>query len=203
MEWPADRRPYIVGMTALALPRDRERCIEAGMDDYVSKPVRVEALQAALSRAAAAASRTRASRPAPPAEATPPVAAREAAPGDALVDTAALEQLRMLGEGQEGDFAAELVGRLWDELPNRLATLASALASENASAVERLAHTLKSSCGTVGAAAMAHVCQQMEHAAAAGDVAAARERLGSLRELAQATEPVHRAALQPQARRSA
>ena len=45
---PADARPRIVAMTANAMQGDREMCIEAGMDDYITKPIRVEALVGAL-----------------------------------------------------------------------------------------------------------------------------------------------------------
>jgi len=46
--WPAAARPRIVAMTANAMQGDREQCIAAGMDDYVTKPIRVEALVEAL-----------------------------------------------------------------------------------------------------------------------------------------------------------
>ncbi|MCP3963310.1 MAG: response regulator [bacterium] len=49
---PADQQPYIVAMTAHAIKGDRERCLAAGMDEYISKPFRREDLQAALQRAA-------------------------------------------------------------------------------------------------------------------------------------------------------
>jgi CheY-like chemotaxis protein len=50
-----DRRPWIIAMTANAMEGDREACLAAGMDDYVSKPIRPDELQAALERVPVAA----------------------------------------------------------------------------------------------------------------------------------------------------
>jgi CheY-like chemotaxis protein len=48
--WPAASRPRIIAMTANAMPEDREACLNAGMDDYIAKPIRPEELLAALAR---------------------------------------------------------------------------------------------------------------------------------------------------------
>jgi CheY-like chemotaxis protein len=56
-KWPSGDRPRIVAMTANAMQGDREMCLEAGMDDYVTKPIRVDALVEALTRVSTRADR--------------------------------------------------------------------------------------------------------------------------------------------------
>ena len=56
-KWAAGDRPRIVAMTANAMQGDREQCLAAGMDDYVTKPIRVDALVEALTRVSSRESR--------------------------------------------------------------------------------------------------------------------------------------------------
>ena len=49
--WPRGNRPRLIALTAMAGPGDQERCMRAGFDDYMSKPVRLEELSEALQAA--------------------------------------------------------------------------------------------------------------------------------------------------------
>jgi CheY-like chemotaxis protein len=52
-QWPSEQRPYIIAMTAHALSGDADKCLAAGMNDYISKPVHIEKLEAALEKSRA------------------------------------------------------------------------------------------------------------------------------------------------------
>jgi PAS domain S-box-containing protein len=147
--WPPDTRPRIIAMTANAMAEDREACFAAGMDDYVAKPIRPDALAQALSRA------------------RPRRAPSEN--GGIKLDAAALESLRELG-GEE--FLAELIGTFLSDAPALLATLRTARETEE---LRRAAHTLKSNGQTFGAGGFAELCRELEERARSGELSGADE----------------------------
>ena len=150
-QWPAEQRPRIIAMTANAMHGDRELCLTAGMDDYVSKPVRTEDLIAALGRCA-------------PRSAGAPAHDTSAAQPDAnLIDHRVLERLQVdLGDGDPA-IVIELIDMFLSDSPQLLATLRQSLAARAADDFQRAAHTLKSSSATLGAATLAKLSQQLEH----------------------------------------
>jgi CheY-like chemotaxis protein len=157
----ATRRMPIIAMTANALQGDAEKCLAAGMDDYIPKPVTVPHLEAVLTRWSAQA---------------------EPGPPDEAVDASALAALQDLqGEGQP-DLLAELIAVYLREAPPRLATLHAAAACADAGALRRAAHSLKGSSSQIGAVQVARLCADLEEQAGTTDLMGATETLRQLDE---------------------
>jgi PAS domain S-box-containing protein len=196
--WPGTRRPRLIAMTANALQGDRELCIAAGMDDYVSKPIRVEELVGALQRCPwrgeagprAAPGDDGGTVEAPPVpgplatvspEAARGVSPRAASPGGApaapVIDRSTVERLTAT---MGGAFVAELIDTFVEDARELIATLTPALAKGDFDAFRRAAHSLKSTGETVGATGLAALARELEAMARAGRVDGAEARLEHL-----------------------
>ncbi|QIN81619.1 PAS domain S-box protein [Rubrobacter tropicus] len=165
------RQIPIIAMTANAMQGDREKAIGAGMDDYISKPVRQEVLGEVLSRWV----------PREPTGSEDPAAGGEndAAAGPVL-DEGVLAGLRELqGEG-EPDILEELAGIFLEDAPGRVEEIRSCLESGDATGVERAAHTLKGSAGNMGATRVSSLASVLQDAGGEGDLSDAPRLLGEL-----------------------
>ncbi len=187
---PAEH-PYIVAMTANAMQGDREACLAAGMDDYVSKPIRVETLVDALVRAAEAL---------PMRRETAPAVTQGAGSGPLVLDAGALAGLRDL-VGDDPAFLRELVDTALEDAPALLAEMRRALDTADAPTLRRAAHTLKSTSAQFGAAQFVALAKQVEmlmSAAPAGQAGAAQPPAAAAPLVAQieAEWPAVRAALE-------
>jgi CheY-like chemotaxis protein/HPt (histidine-containing phosphotransfer) domain-containing protein len=165
---PVDQ-PRIIAMTANAMHGDRELCLEAGMDDYVSKPIRVESLVEALERAADSLPGR---RDAQHARAHGAESSAPDSPGPLALDPNALVGLRDL-VGDDPAFLRELVDSALEDAPALLAEMRRALDAGDATTLRRAAHTLKSTSAQFGATAFAALCKQVEALMAAEPPSAA------------------------------
>jgi len=160
---PNHRIP-IIAMTAHAMQGDRERCIEAGMDDYVSKPVSPQALAEVLARWL-------------------PKKNDESEP--VVFDRAGMLERLMKDE----NLAREVTESFLDDTPRQIEALQRYLDARDAPGAERQAHTIKGTSANVGGEALRALAVEMEKAGKAGDLGSVRARLDDLeREFARLKE---------------
>jgi PAS domain S-box-containing protein len=149
------RHTWIVAMTAHSLEGDREKCLAAGMDDYVSKPVKIEDLKASIDRFIGLQSAQR--------------EAREEG-GQDVIDLAALDAFRELDSDGSGGILSQLITVFLDNTPGLISDLRNAIADQATPQAARLAHTLKGSCSNFGAHRMRDVCAELEKRAGGGSL---------------------------------
>jgi len=148
----------IIAITASVLQAEVNRCFEAGMDDFLGKPLEMSRLQEAL-RKWVAVSR----QPKEQAPATPPVADGEPAPGP--IDPTALESVF----GNDPGTIGEILDEFLISAKQTVEEIEQAFEQHAASDIGFLAHRLKSSSRTVGAFALAALCEVLERAGKASD----------------------------------
>jgi CheY-like chemotaxis protein/HPt (histidine-containing phosphotransfer) domain-containing protein len=209
IEQETGRHVPIIALTAHAMQGDRERCIEAGMDGYVSKPVRRDELAAEIGRVLG----TMTAPAGGPVERTMPTEAlhTRVAPVEVAVSTETLqmpdvpvevevstEALQMRFQDDPALFG-ELAAIFLEDCPVRMSALADSLEQQDVDAVVRAAHTLKGAVSVLCENGPTLVVRQLEVEARQGNLDLARAAYGRLEAEMDALRTELRLAVTPEA----
>jgi len=174
-------RATIVAVSASPTPAERQRCLMSGMDDFLAKPFRTDALAALLGGAP--------EEPQPAVEVGPTQRA-EAADGvvddgysvleDTVLDYAVLAQLRQLGEDMGEDLLGELAGLFLSDADRHVAALHQACRDGEADQIARSAHALRGASDDLGATGLAGLCSAASTPSGAADFLADPSRLDAI-----------------------
>jgi signal transduction histidine kinase/CheY-like chemotaxis protein/HPt (histidine-containing phosphotransfer) domain-containing protein len=176
-QWSPPERPWIIAMTAHAMQGDREECLTAGMNDYISKPIRVEAIVQALRKYAGellsrgagellsrgAVEQTNKLHTDNLREQLSPAPDRSGHPcSPAPIDPQVLQALRDMAGEDAASVLAEIIESYLEDAPPRLLAVSKAVAEVDAVTLQKSAHALRSLSVTVGAIPVSQLCEALE-----------------------------------------
>jgi two-component system, sensor histidine kinase and response regulator len=168
----------IIAITAHAMKGDRKRCLDAGMDGYISKPIntkelfdRINAVAGLVGPARSAGEDLAPSRTNGRAHTTPPAAHAPDAPALIPVRTA---------DGTPLVLSTELLNTFADDTPLKIRELHAAVRAADSARLKHLSHYLKGSAMYIGAGKLSELCRELEYLASSGDSARLEEAVSVL-----------------------
>jgi len=173
-EEASGRHLPVIAMTANAMAGDREKCLRAGMDDYMSKPLNRALMEQTLRKWLPPGAKTRGEGPAKPLAAAPSPAAAAPARTAAAPSSAAVLDTEVIRDLLDvmGDEFTDLVRVYLEDTPKSLASLEQAAARADIEGLIAPSHSLKSTSANLGALSLSELAKRLEHGARGGTLGA-------------------------------
>lgn len=153
-QWPANQQPYIIALTAHALQGDREKYLAAGMDDYTTKPIKIDELVEALAKVKPRHGHPLGPIKIPEEEPLPPL--------PEAIDWSIFNEFKEVLGSDNSQVMAEIIAMFLHHAPRLLAQIQQTLAGGDAAGLRIAAHTLKPNAAQLGATRLSNLCSQLE-----------------------------------------
>lgn len=173
---PRDERPVIVAVTAGALEGDREKCMQAGMDDYITKPIHIADIESVLQRWTSKAAGRAAQEP----------VSSELPTGEEL-EAAMSDRISQLGLETDPAFVVELIDSYAPLFRNQSRAIDEACGKRDEAKLRYAAHSLKGASLNIGAKKLGAICKSMEDFAEHGDIDSAAKLIPQLLQVIERT----------------
>lgn len=169
----SNQRPVIIAMTAFAMEGDKEKCIAAGMDDYISKPIIIEEIVNVITRYGGNRKSTRAEKP----------VERQEESSD-YINRGVIQRLKELNEKVDPDFFRVVINMFLNQSPNLIDEIRHYMQSGQYDKMGQAAHKLKGSSMNLGAGTLAELCKKIE-------IKARTNELSDIDRLIESLQPVY------------
>jgi len=161
----------IIAMTAFALEDDKKQCLDAGMNDYTTKPIRIEVVQSLLEKWGEVILKSKASRNDEP-----------------LIDKQTIERLKAMAVGDDTSFVKNIFELFLKQMDNLHADMSNFFSEDNSDGLYKASHKLKGSALNIGAKRLSEVCRIIEEKGKLADLTGMNELLQKLAEVISLTK---------------